>query len=133
MKSLLRSLVINLFSLWLTPQIILGFKITGSGETFILAACTLTALNTFVRPILKLLLLPLNLVTFGLFSWIINVLILYGLTLVFSQIKIEAWNFSGLSYRGFSVPAFYFNVLIIYILTSFSLSLISNILEWLAR
>src|SRR3989338_5780144 len=42
-----------------------------------------------IRPILKLLTLPLSLVTFGLFGFIINVLILWGVYIIVPQLVIE--------------------------------------------
>ena len=42
-----------------------------------------------IRPILKLLTLPLSLVTFGLFGFIINVLILWGVDIIVPQLVIE--------------------------------------------
>lgn len=125
--------MINLFALWLLPQFILGFKIPQTFPILAMAALSLTLLNLFAKPVLKILLLPLNLVTFGLFSWVVNVLILYALTLIFPQITISGWHFSGLTYNGFIVPAIYFNLPLTYIATSFCLSFISNTLEWLIQ
>lgn len=45
--------------------------------TLIIASIVLTILQQIVRPALKILFLPINLVTLGLFSWVVNVLILW--------------------------------------------------------
>lgn len=48
-----------------------------SSATLIIAAVVLTLLEKLVRPLLKILFLPINIVTLGLFSLVINVFILY--------------------------------------------------------
>lgn len=45
--------------------------------TLIGAGIVLALLQMFVRPLLKLLLLPINIITLGLFSWVINVFVLW--------------------------------------------------------
>lgn len=131
MKSLVRGFVINIFSLWLTTEIIAGFKIGGRVEMLIFAAFVFALLNTFAKPFLKLLFLPINLLTLGAFSWLINVLILYLLTYLIAPISVSSWQFPGFSYQGFIIPKITFGVLETYILGSFVISLISNFLKWL--
>lgn len=38
----------------------------------LIAALSIAAVNTFIRPVIKLLSLPLTLITFGLFSFVVN-------------------------------------------------------------
>ena len=131
MKSLLRSFIINIFTLWLTTEIVAGFKIANGIEMLVFGAAVFTLLNIFVRPILKILFLPINLLTLGAFSWLINVLVLYLLTYFIGEITINSWQFSGLYYQGFIIPKISFGIIETYILSSFVISLISNFLKWL--
>jgi putative membrane protein len=45
--------------------------------TLIIASIVLTLLQEFIRPVLKILFLPINIITLGLFSGVINVIILW--------------------------------------------------------
>ncbi|AUW93924.1 MAG: phage holin family protein [Sulfobacillus thermosulfidooxidans] len=48
-----------------------------SAESIIVAALVLGLVNTIIRPVVKLLTLPINLLTFGLFGLVINALMLW--------------------------------------------------------
>lgn len=63
--------LIIMFVGWLIPGIeIAGFK------TALLVTFVITLINIFVKPLLVLITLPINLITLGLFSFIINALLL---------------------------------------------------------
>ena len=63
--------------------------------TLVGAGLVLALLQIFVRPILKILLLPINIVTLGLFSWLINVLILWLVTMIVPGFEIQPTLFLG--------------------------------------
>lgn len=56
----------------------------------ILASFVLTILQKFVRPLLKLVFLPINVITMGLFSVFLNIFLLWLLTYLVPGFKIEA-------------------------------------------
>lgn len=133
MKRVLRLFLISFVALWLTAQVIKGFIYTGGFPTLVLAAAVFTIINLLVRPILRLFFLPLNLITLGLFSWIINVLALYLLVLVIPQIKISAFDFPGYGWQGFLIPAMHLNFFLTLVVSSFFISLTASFLNWLAK
>lgn len=71
MKRLLLRIVANTIAIfivsWLFPSIVLDNLWTG-----LLAGTVLTFLNILVRPVLLLVTLPINLITIGLFTLVIN-------------------------------------------------------------
>jgi len=73
---MIRSILITGITLavlsWILPTV--GFS---SLFTLILASIVLTILYSLVRPILKILFLPINVITLGLFSGIINIFLLW--------------------------------------------------------
>ncbi len=73
---LITKFLINAAALAITAYILPGITFSGLG-TLLLAALILGILNAVIKPILVLLTLPLNLLTLGLFTFIINGLILY--------------------------------------------------------
>jgi len=64
-------MLIAMLGLFFASRIIPGVSIVGTG-TFILAAVLLGVVNGVVRPIAIALTLPLTIVTFGLFLFVIN-------------------------------------------------------------
>ena len=132
-KKHLRSFVFNLAALWLVSEFIKGVSLVGGYQTLFLAAVALTLINFLVRPLVKLLLLPVNLLTLGAFRWLINVIALYIATLFVPQFKINAFLFPGFSYQGFIIPSIHLGIFWVYVLTSFFLSFITSFLFWLIR
>lgn len=75
MARLLGNLIINALALWIVSQIISGFSIDGL-KALILGAVVLALVNTFIKPILVFLTLTINLITLGLFTFVINAALL---------------------------------------------------------
>lgn len=133
MKRLLRYFAANLFALYLVTFYNSGFTISGGGGTFLYAALLLSMINMFIKPLLKILFLPINLITLGFFSWVINIFALYLLTLIVPQIRIDAWTFSGFQSVWFSLPSFHINNYVNFILCAISLSIITEFMHWLYK
>ena len=74
----------------LSSLLIPGIRID-SLPTAVIAAGLLGLINIFIRPLLIILTLPLNIITLGLFSFIINAFLL----------KLVAWFVTGLEVDGF--------------------------------
>ncbi len=68
--------LINTLAVWVAAAVVTGIH-HGDGWDLLLAALLLGIFNTFLRPILKLLTLPLVLITLGLFIIVINAGLLY--------------------------------------------------------
>lgn len=73
---LLIALILNAFALIITSKIVPGFVVSDF-TVAVLAAIVLGVVNTFIKPILVLLTAPINLLTLGLFTFVINALMLY--------------------------------------------------------
>jgi putative membrane protein len=81
----------NAVALLVAAYFVAGFTISGGLPALMMAAFILTLINTFIRPILKLLLGPFVILTFGLFTIIINALSLYLLDLWSPAITIQGY------------------------------------------
>lgn len=76
MRGLVLRWLLTAFSLWLTSQVVPGIHLGGAGSVFF-AALMLGVLNAFVRPLVLFITLPINLLTLGLFTFVINGFILW--------------------------------------------------------
>lgn len=133
MKTILRYFLINLTSLWITTKIIPGLTYTGGVQMLLLGGLAFTAINIILVPLIRILLLPLNIFTLGLFAWLTNVLALYALTSVVSAFQLMPYAFPGLQYGGFSIPALDLSTFWVAALASFSIGIITHFLQWLTH
>ena len=131
MKVFLRQILINLGALYLVDQIYPGFSILPQLDILFTAAIVWFLLNRIVKPIIKVLLLPINLITMGFFSWAVSVLTLFLLKILVVGVSISAYKFPGVSSQGFSIPSFYINLVFSYIVISILLNLIQSVINWL--
>ncbi|MDQ2978143.1 MAG: phage holin family protein, partial [Acidobacteriota bacterium] len=76
MRFLLR-LLINAAALWVATRVVPGISATGTPGTFLAVALVFGLLNALVRPLLTMLTCPLLILTLGLFTFVINALILW--------------------------------------------------------
>lgn len=67
-------LFVNGFAVMVVAYLLAGVKIAGYFDAFVVAV-VLGILNTLVKPILHLLALPITILTLGLFSLVINALV----------------------------------------------------------
>ncbi len=84
-----------------------------SAVSVIIAALALGLLNTFIRPILRLIAIPITFLTLGLFGWIINGLMLW----------LVSWLVPGFHVAGFVAA----------VLGSMILAIISGVMHWMVR
>lgn len=69
-------ILVNAAALWVAVQVVGGIHFTGEWWKLLLVAAAFSLLNTYLRPILRILSIPLTLMTFGLFLLVINALML---------------------------------------------------------
>ncbi len=79
----------NFISLYLAAFFIPKFGLTGDPKQVLIVALFLLAGNIFIKPILKLLLSPLIILTLGLFTLVINSFILYIIDFISDYITIN--------------------------------------------
>jgi len=89
-------LLINAAALWVAIQLVDGIEHRGSWWSLLLVAVLFGVLNASIRPLLKLLSLPIIILTLGLFIFVINALML----------RMTSW-LSGLLNLGFTVEGFW--------------------------
>jgi putative membrane protein len=113
MKGLIIRWLINAGALWLIAYAIEGIEVKGFLAALI-ASAVLGIINAVLRPIFILLTLPINLLTLGLFTFIINGGMLY---------------LAGTLVRGFEVHGFWaaiFGALILSIISALTTAFLSD-------
>jgi len=105
MKIILKWLILSV-AVWATSKIISGIVIDPIWAVLVVGAC-LTLFNMIIKPIIKVLTLPLNIITLGLFSLVVNGAVFW---------------YMGKFIDGFTVSTFY---------AGFIGALVVSILNWL--
>lgn len=121
MKALIKTIIITILSIlalsWLLPAVSVANTVT-----LVLAGIVLAVLNTFVRPLLKLLVLPINILTLGLLGWLINILMIYIAMWLVPGFEIATINLLGIQFSEF------WSVVIVSILLSLVGSFLQGVL-----
>jgi putative membrane protein len=67
----------NAVALFVAATLVSGVSYGDEGWTLVIAAAVFTLVNMWLRPVVRLLSLPLIILTLGLFLFVVNVLMLY--------------------------------------------------------
>lgn len=110
-KTVTRSYLINVFALWATTQYVGSLRLSGSWQMLLVLALGFTALHLLIKPIFKIFLGAINLLTLGLVDLLLDSGILYLLTFYFPFAAIVPWTFPGLTFEGIILPAVDFNII----------------------
>lgn len=119
MKKIIRMFVFSGAALYLTGLWNRGFIVHFDPMTFAKAALLVGIVYYLLTPFLKMLLLPLNFITFGLASIIAYIALFYFVVTKFSIVDIREWTFYGYQLNYWSNLA----------VSSFSVATIINLLE----
>ena len=89
MKRLFLQIIAGILGLWLADKVLTQVEFAGSWRILILAGVALGLINFFIKPILKIITLPLRILTFGLFGLLINMGMVWSVSLLFPEFKIS--------------------------------------------
>lgn len=126
MRKLLRHFVIDTAALYFVSQFVRGLNFDGGVATIFLAGAVLALTTMLIKPLINILLLPLNLITFGLFKWIAHAVSLYLVTLIVPGFSIEGFSFLGFESYWFSIPPLNLAGALAVVAFSFLISLFSS-------
>jgi putative membrane protein len=86
MRNFFIKIVSGVLGLWIAVSFVPGVEFTGSLKGLAIAGCLLGLINFFVKPILKLVTLPIRMLTLGLFEIIINMAMVWVIDIVYAEL-----------------------------------------------
>lgn len=92
MLRLIIHILSNALGIWAAVRLVPGIYFDGGWEWLILAGAVLGFVNFFIKPVVKIISLPLILITLGLFTVVINVLMLNLAARIVGALVIETWT-----------------------------------------
>lgn len=133
MRGLIRHFAIDIFSLWLATRIASGIFLERGTYTLLSAGVVLALVSLLARPVINLLLLPINLITFGLFRWVSSAITLYITTLIIPSFKILQFYYPGYDSKWIYIPEINFRGFLAYVAFAFIISTVASFLHWLSK
>ncbi len=130
MRSLLRTWILYVLALYLLDQVFawVGFR---EYRSLLLTASAFFLLNTIGNPLLKILWLPINIITLGLFSWVLSVIVVFLVVIFVPGFVIEGFSLARTTLFGFSIGPIALKLFWTYLLFSILLSWTIALLRWL--
>ena len=114
MKLILR-IIINAVAIWVTSLILGNFNFEGDIVNLLIVGTIFGLVNALIRPIVKLLTLPISIVTLGLFTLVINA----------GMLLLTVWLSGSLSLEG----GIFQNMVTVFI-AALIISIVSTVLSW---
>jgi len=133
MKNILKHYIVDTISLYLISQVVSGMYFENGINSLLLAGLGIMLTSFLVKPIINLLLLPINLLTFGLFRWISSAITLYIVTLIVPGFRIHEFIFSGFSSPWIDIPSLSLVSPISFIAFSFIITAVTSVIYWLIK
>lgn len=124
-------LVFSAVAVYLTSLWDRGFVVNYDLGVYVKASFLVALMFYLVRPLSKLVLLPLNILTLGVISTVVYCFLFFFLTRYFGLINIKEWTFSGINLLGFAIGQIKFSQTANIFVSAISVSTIINSLEQL--
>jgi putative membrane protein len=106
----LKRWIFNIVGILLTAYVIKGFDVTLLGAIY--GSLTLGIINAIIRPVIIFLTIPINILTLGIFTLVINGLMLWLTSTVVTGFEITGFGTAILSALALSVISFLISFII---------------------
>lgn len=133
MKKILRHYIVETVTLYICSQLVTGLVFEKGNQSILLAGLALMIASLIVRPLINILILPINLLTFNLFKWVSSAVTLYLVTLIVPGFKIAKFFYPGLVTKWFDIPQVSLEGVLAIIAFSLLITSISSVFYWLIK
>ena len=131
MKRILFVVLLNMVAIAIVSYFLPGIDYTGGIQYLALISIILAIANIFVKPIIKLLTLPIELVTLGLFGVLINAGMLYLVAYFVPQFSIKGFYFTGYETTWFIINPYQIPMWGTAVIASVLIGIITSTIAWL--
>lgn len=130
-KRMVRVFLIESIALYLISKVTAGLDFENGIVSLLITGAALGIAAFSIRPVINILILPLNLLTFGVFKFLTNAITLYIVDLLLKEFNVGTFHFLGIKNALIDIPQFSVPFPASYIAFSFAISLITSVLYWL--
>ena len=105
MKHYLRSLIIAAIALYVALNAIPTLSLGSDPKNIAVVIAGVFLTTVLVHPIFSIILLPINILTFGLMSLFLNIGLIFAFTRFLPGFSVSAYIFPGANIQGFVIPS----------------------------
>lgn len=133
-RNLIKIILANYISLFvISTYLIPSFVINNGWSGYTKTVIVLTLIFPLLRPILKVLLLPITIITLGLVNFFLDVILIYFLTILIPEVRILPQTFSSFDLGSVHIAAFTLGRFWVMVLVSFLLTVLTKFIRWLLK
>lgn len=129
MRHYLKSILITIASFYITSSAIPTISLGSEPKNYGMLLLGLWVISQIVNPLFSLVLLPVNIITFGMVSFLLNVAFVFALINFLPNFTVAAYNFPGAVVEGIVFPPVAFNEITTIILVAGIITLLQKILH----
>lgn len=134
MKFIFKKYLLTSLALFITTQLLPALSIKSQWQGFLYASLLLGILFYIVRPILTLIMFPINLLTLNLSSWLIQIGIFYIWTILGGGLlTVTSWQFPGIHTGLITLSPFDLLKWQVIIVASIIYILFNKLLDWICK
>ena len=100
MRHYLRKLIIVFLSLYVAYSLVPTVSLGNDPKNWLVIVVSFFLVTIIIKPIFSLILIPLNFITIGLVSFILNTATIFALTVFIQGVSVGAYNFPGANLGG---------------------------------
>jgi len=108
-----------------------GFEVSGGVRSLLIASALLYFVQVFLHPLLKVLYLPINVITLGMFKWLLVTVHLLIVAYVFRDVLFMPFSYLGFEFFGIEIPPGEINLILSVIVGSIFYRFIRKVLLFL--
>lgn len=105
MKHYLKLVIITLISFYSAYTLIPTINLGNDPQNILTVIGGLLLISLIINPLFSIILLPINLITHGLVSLLLNIALIFVLLRILPGFDIRPYNFPGADISGFVIPA----------------------------
>jgi len=132
-KRILKSFIIYFICFVLAWQYLPGVVLSGNFEVLFIVSAIYTILNLILKPLLKIIMLPINIFTLGIFGWIVCVILFVLTTLYVDGFEVVEFLFTGINTSYGEIKEFQVSKFFSYICSSFFIVFTQRILRFILK
>lgn len=131
MKHYLKTFIIAAISLYVAYNIIPTITLGSGAQNLLIVVSAIFIVSTLIKPMFSLILLPFNLLTFGLLSLILNIVLLFALLKLLPGFNIVPFNFPGADIEGIIIQPANLNLIATIVAIAVLLTVTQKILHFI--
>lgn len=133
MKKILKFTLLFAFAIVVQNEFWKNFSFGHQVETIIKVSFILTIFELFLKPILKILLLPINFLTLGLIRLVINTLGFYLAVFLLGDFSVSDISLPSQLFYGLTIPALNFSNFWAYLINTASTNIIVSFFKFILK